>query len=72
MAAQKDARKILSKLAHDLRNRVNTAQLNLEAAGLLAGKLTGPQAERLQQHLRIVADELSKLQAAVVQATEQL
>lgn len=72
MAAQNDARKVLAKLAHDLRNRVNTAQLNLEAAELIAGRLTGTEADRLLRHLRIVAGELSKLQAAVVQATEKL
>ncbi len=72
MAAPNDVRKVFAKLAHDLRNRVNTAQLNLEAAELIAGRLPGTEAERLLRHLRIVAGELSKLQAAVVQATEKL
>jgi signal transduction histidine kinase len=72
MPSSNDPRTILVKLAHDLRNPVNTAQLNLEAAEMIAAKLTEAKAQRLATHLRIVAGELQKLKECVVKAAEQL
>jgi signal transduction histidine kinase len=67
-----DLKKLLDKLAHDLRGPIHTARLNLEAAQMLAQKNTGPQQERLLKHLALVANELDKAQNQVVTFTAQL
>ncbi|MDZ7290033.1 MAG: hypothetical protein ONB44_13695 [candidate division KSB1 bacterium] len=60
-----DLKKLLDKLAHDLRGPIHTAKLNLEAAQMLAKKSAGPQQERLLKHLSLVTDELEKLENQV-------
>ncbi|KAA0224945.1 hypothetical protein EDS67_22265 [candidate division KSB1 bacterium] len=72
MPSSNDPRAVLAKLAHDLRNPVNTAQLNLEAAEMLAAKSKDANAQRLAKHLRIAASEMQKLKELVIKATEQL
>jgi len=62
----------LDKLAHDLRNPVHTAQLNLEAAQAVAAKWPEAQAQRLHRHLEVVAAELQKLKTMVIEAAQQL
>jgi hypothetical protein len=60
-----DLKKLLDKLAHDIRGRVHNARLNLEAAQMLAKKDGGPQQERLLKHLSLISGELEKLQEQV-------
>jgi hypothetical protein len=60
-----DLKKLLDKLAHDIRGRVHNAKLNLEAAQMLAKKDGGPQQERLLKHLALIDGELEKLQEQV-------
>lgn len=60
-----DLKKLLDKLAHDIRGRVHNVKLNLEAAEMLAKKDGGPQQERLLKHLALIAGELEKLQDQV-------
>jgi len=67
-----DLKKLLDKLAHDLRGPMHTAKLNLEAAQMLAQKNGGPQQDRLLKHLSLVAGELEKLQDRVEDFTAQL
>ncbi|MDZ7363750.1 MAG: hypothetical protein ONB46_23990 [candidate division KSB1 bacterium] len=67
-----DLKKLLEKLAHDLRGPIHTARLNLEAAQMLAQKNAGPQQERLLKHLALVANELDKVQNQVVDFTANL
>jgi hypothetical protein len=67
-----DLKKLLDKLAHDLRGPVHTAKLNLEAAQMLAQKNSGAQPDRLLKHLSLVAGELKKLQDRVDDFAAQL
>jgi hypothetical protein len=67
-----DLKKLLDKLAHDIRGRVHNARLNLEAAQMLAKKDGGPQPERLLKHLSLIAGELEKLQNQVTDFTAKL
>ncbi len=67
-----DLQKQLDKLAHDLRNPVHTAQLNVEAAQMLAAKWQDANAERLRKHLGIVATELERLKNMVAEGAKQL
>ena len=67
-----DLRQQLGKLAHDLHNPVHTAQLNLEAAAMLAAQWQDANGQRLQKHLGIIAAELEKLKNIVAKATEQM
>jgi hypothetical protein len=67
-----DFKKLLDKLAHDIRGRVHNAKLNLEAAEMLAKKDGGPQQERLLKHLSLIAGELEKLQDQVKDFTAKL
>lgn len=60
-----ELRKTLSKLAHDIRGPVHSAQLNLEAAQMLAARLSGKDGNRLSTHLQIVQTELARLQRLV-------
>ncbi|MCI0697771.1 hypothetical protein L0337_37960 [candidate division KSB1 bacterium] len=60
-----DLKKLLGKLAHDIRGPIHNAKLNLEAAQTLAKKDGGPQQERLLKHLSLIAGELEKLQDQV-------
>ena len=66
-----DLQKQLDALAHDLRNPVHTAQLNLEAAQTLAAKWQDANAQRLSKHLGFVAAELEKLKKLVAEAAQQ-
>jgi hypothetical protein len=67
-----DIKKLLDRLAHDLRGPIHTAKLNLEAAQMLAQRTGGPQQERLLKHLVLIANELEKVQNQVVAFTAQL
>jgi hypothetical protein len=67
-----DLKRLLDKLAHDIRGRVHNAKLNLEAAQMLAKKDGGPQQERLFKHLSLIAGELEKLQDQVNDFTSKL
>ena len=62
----------LSALRHDLRGRVHTAILNLEAAQTLAAKWEGANAQRLYKHLDIIADELKKMEKLVAEVIKQM
>lgn len=55
----------LKKFAHDIRGPVHTAKLNLEAAQMLASRVSGKDGERLAKHLQIIQTELGKLQDVV-------
>lgn len=67
-----DLKKLLDKLAHDLRGPIHTAKLNLEAVQVLAQKSGGPNQDRLLKHLALVTTELQKLQDRVEDFTVQL
>ena len=62
----------LQKFAHDVKNPVHSALLNLEAAQMLAAKWQDPNGQRLDRHLNIIATELEKLKAIVAEAVKQL
>lgn len=62
----------LQKLAHDLRNPVHSALLNLEAAQMLAAKWQDPKGQRLARHLGIIAADLQKLKTLVAEAASQM
>lgn len=55
----------LKKFAHDVRGPVHSAKLNLEAAQMLAGRISGKDGERLARHLQIIQAELDKLETVV-------
>ena len=67
-----DLKKLIDKLAHDIRGRVHNVNLNLEAAQMLVKKDGGPQQERLLKHLAFIAGELEKLQNQVTDFTTKL
>jgi signal transduction histidine kinase len=67
-----DFTKLLDKLAHDLRNPVHSAQLNLQAAQMLAAKWQDANGQRLGKHLSIIAAELENLKKMVAEAAQQL
>ncbi len=67
-----DLKRLLDKLAHDLRGPIHNAKLNLEAAQMLAQKSDGPHQERLLKHLALIAGELEKLQDRVEDVAAKL
>jgi signal transduction histidine kinase len=67
-----DLKKLVDKLAHDLRGPIHAAKLNLEAAQMLAQKNGGSQQDRLLKHLALIASELENLQNQVQDFTAQL
>ncbi len=67
-----DLKKLLDKLAHDVRGPIHNAKLNLEAAQMLAQKDGGPLQERLLKHLSLIASELEKLQNQVTDFAAKL
>lgn len=58
------------KLAHDARNVMNNANLNLEVAQRLATRITDARADDLRQHLAAVATELKKLKQMIEALTK--
>ena len=50
----------LRKLIHDLRASQHAIRLNVEAAQILAGKLSGDTAAQLQRHLSLLANDVKK------------
>ncbi|MGH7491728.1 MAG: hypothetical protein ACREOO_04980 [bacterium] len=67
-----DIQKQLDKLAHDLPNPVHAAQLNLQAAQMLAAKWPDANGQRLSKHLSLISTELEHLKRMVAEAVEQL
>ena len=63
--------KQLDKLAHDLRNPMHAAHLNLQAAQMLAGSWPDAKGQRLSKHLSMIEAELENLKRMVAEAVEQ-
>jgi hypothetical protein len=55
----------LRKFAHDIRGPIHSSKLNLDAARMLASRVSGKDAERLAKHLQIIQSELNKLEEVV-------
>lgn len=62
----------LRKRIHDLRAAQHAATLNVEAAILLAGKLEGKHAEKLERHLALAKKELARLAGELEQLSAAL
>ena len=69
---QKDHLTILANLRHDLRGRINSARLNLDAAATLAKKLKATESAALRKHLEFIKDNLKAIEQLIAKATREM